>query len=153
MKTALSSKLLILSVAIGLTGCSGYNSQEVGPATGVGVVAGALVGGVAGAALGHGAAIAAGAVAGGLIGGAIGYNMDSNDRAHAYSAVESGTPSTWTNQRTHYVYYVYPSKHYYSMQGYHHCRDYVTTVRMGEHVKKVHGVACRADNGEWVAVK
>src|SRR4051812_15399385 len=69
-----------------------------------GTVVGAVVGGLAGSAIGEGsgrtAAIIVGALAGGALGKSVGRSMDDTDRlktAHALESSPTGTPTSWRN--------------------------------------------------------
>ena len=78
---SVSSCLIIGMVSLSLVGCDNMSKQTFG--TGVGAVAGGLVGSRFGGGSGQVAATVAGAAGGALIGNAVGGSMDQSDRVAA----------------------------------------------------------------------
>ncbi|HEY2187299.1 MAG TPA: RT0821/Lpp0805 family surface protein [Caldimonas sp.] len=121
-----------------------------------GTVIGAVVGGVVGSQVGGGSgrvvAGVVGAAAGGFIGHSIGKRMDDTDHMKARQALENtktGESTTWRNPDTGGTYTVTPTRTYQAAQG--PCREYTLDGRVGEQAEKVHGTACRQDDGGWQA--
>jgi len=144
--TMCASAALIAGLGMGITACApGYNTPG---ATAAGAVAGGLLG--AAVAPGSGLAIAGGALAGAVIGNQVGQYMDRRDYENVQYVVVHDAPRTWTNVRTHYTYTVAPVKHYH----YHgrDCREYRTTAVIGGKTRVVYGRACRMPDGAWRAV-
>jgi surface antigen len=141
-----------LCAALSLTACSTNTQQQN---TGVGALTGAAVGGIASGLLGGNAvAIGASIIGGALIGGVIGHNMDSSDQTYANSAVVSDKPVTWQNKNTKTTYTIVPSKHYITVNGNPHCRNYKTTAVTVDHKTTItHSTACLRSDGKWEVVK
>lgn len=137
-------------MAVGLVGCTPGNN--IPGAT----IAGTAAGGLLGAALFHGSGawigILGGALVGGVIGNFVGKRMDENDRERMASAVVTtpvGEEATWTNSHD-VTYTVRPIRVYHQNQRY--CREYQTTVTIGGEQKKAYGKACRMPDGQWKIV-
>jgi len=121
-----------------------------------GTVIGAVVGGAVGSQFGGGngrvAAAVAGSVAGGMIGHSIGKRMDETDQMKARQALEStktGESTSWRNPDTGGTYTVTPTRTYQAAQG--PCREYTLDGKVGGEAEKVHGSACRQNDGSWKA--
>jgi surface antigen len=134
----------------GLVGCTPGNN--IPGAT----IAGTAAGGLLGAALFEGSGawigILGGALIGGVIGNFVGKKMDENDRermAHAIIVTPVGEEVTWTN--SHEVTYIVRPIHVYH-HHHHYCREYQTTVIIGGQQKKAFGRACRMPDGQWKMV-
>jgi len=120
-----------------------------------GTVVGAVVGGLAGSAIGEGsgrtAAIIVGALAGGALGKSVGRSMDDTDRlktAHALESSPTGTPTSWRNPDTGAQYTVVPTRTYQTAAG-SPCREYTMDATVGGKPEKVNGTACRQADGSW----
>ena len=143
-------KLIAISVALVFLGaCESNPSKE-----NVGMVSGAVVGGLLGSQVGHGSgraiATIGGAALGGYIGSRIGRNMDENDQRKAAQALESSPDnraSSWKNPNTGQSYSVTPTRTYDSSNG--PCRDFETTSTIDGKNETVHGTACRQADGTW----
>ena len=150
-KSVITKFVLVCVASAVLIACNTNTPNED-----VGVVTGAVAGGLLGSAVGGGTgqvvAIGAGAVAGALIGGAIGRSMDDNDRYQVVTALDSNHRTYWVNDRTHTTYTVVPRKRVH-VSGYGYCRRYYTIVIVGGQKQRVWGTACRNPNGNWVAVR
>ncbi len=138
-------------LAAGLVGCTPGNN--IPGAT----IAGTAAGGLLGAALFHGEGawigILGGALVGGVIGNFVGKRMDEQDRANMARAVTTtpvGQEATWTNSHD-VTYTVRPVRQYHQQSRY--CREYQTTVTVGGKVRKAYGTACRMPDGQWKIVK
>lgn len=149
-----------LAALLFVSGCA----TTQGPREQNGMVLGAALGGLFGAATSysrhndyyHGgdgfstAAIVIGAIAGAAIGGAIGRSMDERDYAYASYAMEhsrTGEPTTWHNPDTGYDYSMTPTDTYYGETG--PCREYVMEAEIGGRPETVYGTACRQADGSW----
>lgn len=156
MKSLLSKVVVLVLSASLVTACSQY-SQSTN--TGIGAGSGAILGGLAGSAIGAGTgqvvAIGAGAIAGALLGGYIGKNMDSSDKHTMNNAMENNKPNqstSWKNSQTGARYKVKPTSTMMSYHGYNNCRKYHTTGYMDGKRSHVDGIACRQKNGSWQPV-
>lgn len=138
-------------LAVGLSGCTpGHN---VGGAT----FAGAAAGGLLGAAFFHGPGswigVLGGALIGGVVGNQIGQYMDRQDEVNMQNAIVHtpvGQEATWTNEHRKITYNVRPIKNYRSKGRY--CREYQTRVKIGGKWKSAYGKACRMPDGSWKVV-
>ena len=149
----MSRKSIAVSLtALFLAGCgSNPPSNE-----NVGMVGGAVIGGVLGNQVGHGAgraiATIGGAALGGFIGSRIGRNMDENDHRKAAQALETSPDnraSSWKNPNTGQNYSVTPKRTYEGASG--PCREFDTTTDIEGRKETVHGTACRQEDGTWKA--
>lgn len=142
-------------VSLGLVACSTNTQQEN---TGIGVVTGAVAGGLLGSAVGGGVgkvvAVGAGALLGGYIGGQIGHSMDSSDTVRVYNTMDytpTGRVVYWTNPGYHVTYRLVPVSGPYVIGTYHDCRKFrASAVMSNGHVVHFKGVACKRFDGSWV---
>jgi len=147
MKTMLAAALLALGLA-GATNpafadaCSGRDHTT-------GTVAGGVLGGVL--SKGNGVGIVGGALVGGLAGNAIARDMDCEDQpraARAYDQSFRGPPGRryeWNRGRNRG--YVVTNREYY--RGPRLCRDFTQVVyRSGREFDRA-GTACRRRDGDW----
>lgn len=146
------SSLVSAGLIFGVAGCTPGNN------TGGATIAGAAAGGLLGAAAFHGEGawlgVLGGALVGGIVGNQIGQYMDRQDVANMRSAIVStpvGQESSWTNERQHATYTVRPIKNYHSHGRY--CREYQTKVKIGGRIRNAYGRACRMSDGSWKVVK
>lgn len=127
----------------------------------VGLVSGAVAGGIIGSSFGRGSgnvlATAAGAVVGGIIGNEIGRQLDDRDRMLAQEAEfdalergESGRARTWRNPDNGRYGEVVPSRPY--RRGERDCRDYTHKVYIDGRPQALRGTACRNPDGTWSSV-
>lgn len=139
----------VAAAGIALSGCTPGNNVPGSTA------AGAVAGGLAGGLLFNGSAagIIGGALLGGIIGNVIGNQMDARDRAYMQNAIIV-TPVhetvVWTNDDTHVVYRVTPTRNYYYEGNY--CREYTTRVNINGQWRTAYGHACKMPNGTWRVV-
>ncbi|WP_341752837.1 MULTISPECIES: RT0821/Lpp0805 family surface protein [unclassified Candidatus Tisiphia] len=140
-----------------LHGCSGMNKQ--GGGTLIGGVAGGLLGSQFGKGTGRLAATGIGVLAGALIDGQIGQTMDEHDRQLAQlssqKALETGSSGQsveWRNPDSGNYGYVTPERAFKNDQG-QYCREYTQTVVVGGKQEKAYGKACRKPDGQWEIVK
>lgn len=141
--------------AIGLTvaACTpGTEQQTIG--TGVGAVAGGLLGSTIGSGRGRTVATAAGIVAGALVGSAIGAHLDEQNRRRAmeaeYRALQYGPPDTpvvWRDGRSNVYGEVVPGRPY--QRGRYDCRDYTHTIYVDGRPQVARGYACLREDGTW----
>ncbi len=119
---------------------------------------GAILGGVAGGAIGASVAkgdnrpvaIVGGAILGVIIGGAIGRSMDNVDQnciGQALEHAEDGQEVRWRSPNG-YDYSVVPQRTYTDAGG-GYCREYTTTAVINGRAERVYGTACRAPDGSW----
>jgi len=152
-----------LATALMIGGCA-----HQGPREQSGMLIGATLGALAGAALSdnrhghHGrygghhrggadaAAVLFGAVAGAVIGGSIGRIMDEQDRIRASYALENvrtGVPTSWRNPDTGNAYEITPTETYTTQSG--PCREYTLEAEIGGKRETIYGTACRQADGSW----
>ncbi len=149
-------KFALLLLSISLVACSS-NTQSTN--TGIGAGTGAILGGLAGSAIGQGTgqivAIGVGAVAGALMGGYVGHNMDSSDKQTMNNAMDKNKPyqsTSWNNKTTGGKYKIRPTSTTMSYQNYTNCRKYHTAGAINGKKQHVDGIACRQTNGSWQPV-
>lgn len=148
-------KMVLLLLSINLVVSCSTNTQNQNTAVGAG--AGAVVGGVAGSLIsgGGGGAIAAGAIVGAIAGGLIGRSMDSVDKTHMDTTMDSAPTNksvVWTNEKTGKQYKVTPTSNKMSYRGNSTCRSYKAISTMDGKNEQVKGVVCRQTDGTWVTV-
>jgi len=152
MKRILIKNSVVLLVIASLLSACNANKQGVG--TGVGLIAGGLIGSQFGK---GGVGTVLGAGIGALIGGAIGQKMDEKDRKLASEATQrtleaapTGTTVAWKNPDNGHNGQITPTKTYPD-QG-RHCREYTHVVEIGGEFQKAYGKACRTPDGQWEIV-
>jgi len=122
----------------------------------LGALGGAAVGGGIAALAGGGAGwIVAGSLLGGLAGGAIGKNLDDKDKAKANAAAHeafesghTGQASVWDNPDSGNSGSVTPTRTYQLANG-QYCREYTQDIVIGGEKHQTHGTACRQADGSW----
>jgi len=141
---------MLVAVSLILPGCASH--EDTG--TGVGALAGGLIGSQFGRGGGRVAATMVGAVIGGVVGSEIGRRMDREDRRLAeeaeYDALErgnSGRARVWRNRDNGHYGEIVPSRPY--RRGDYDCRDYTHTVYIGGRPEVMRGTACRNPDGTW----
>lgn len=139
-----------------------------GPREQSGLLIGATLGALVGAAASHSrhrdwyhggdgystAAIVIGGLVGAVVGGAIGRQMDERDQQYAGYALENvrtGVPSTWRNPDTGHDYQITPTNTYESRTG--PCREYTLEALIGGETETIYGTACRQLDGSWKMVE
>jgi surface antigen len=147
--------LAAAATVLALGGCA-TNDGGPGPKTVVGAGTGAIIGGLAGSAIGRGDAgsVVAGALIGGLLGGAIGASLDEQDRQRAYAAEmdalergRSGAPVAWRNPDSGHYGTVVPGPAF--DRGGRNCREYTHTIYIDGRPQTARGTACRQPDGTW----
>jgi surface antigen len=143
---------------LGVSACAG----GYGPKQTVGTLAGAGLGGLAGATLFDGNARIAGAAAGTLLGAFLGNeagkSLDHADTLYAsraeISALEyapAGSATPWRNPDTGSYGTVTPTRTYEAYGG-SYCREFQHKARIGGKNEQVWGTACRSDDGQWQVI-
>ena len=115
----------------------------------LGATSGAALGSTIGSGDGRTAAIVGGAVLGPIVGGSIGRSLDQADHncvGQALEQAEDGQTIIWDTNNEHYE--VQPTSTYQTAEG-QHCREYITTSRIGGRDQQVFGRACRQPDGSW----
>lgn len=123
---------------------------------------GAILGGVAGGALGAHvskgddrlAGTIIGTIAGAVIGGYIGRRLDKADETcmgQVFEHAPTGRQVRWTNPDTGARYEVTPKRTYRRNDG-RYCREYTADATIGRRDRTVTGVACRRSDGTWEIV-
>lgn len=121
--------------------------------------AGAVIGGVIGGAVGarttegqnRPVAILVGTVIGAVIGAKIGRQIDQSDRAcmgHALELAGENKSVTWKNSATGVTYLLTPTRNIADRKN--PCREFTTTMTVGNRKESMDGVACRRGAGDWV---
>lgn len=116
---------------------------------------GTVIGGAAGAVIGHEIGDGAlgtivGAVAGGALGNVIGKRMDQNDRQNVAQALSENETRTWTNPQTNANYRVDPVDTV--QRNGQLCREYEMTATVEGEPRQVEGLACQQSDGSWRVV-
>ena len=153
----------IAGIGLSLAACDQgiYNGGMggMGPKQTVGTGVGALAGGVIGSQFGGGEgrlwATGAGVLIGALMGSEVGKSLDRADRAYmgraTYSALEnnrSGQTSRWDNPDSGHYGTITPQPAYSTSSG-RPCREYTQTIYIDGRSQQAHGTACRMPDGSW----
>ena len=144
------TSLLLLALAVGLTGCQ---SKEQ-----FGQLAGAVAGGLAGSQIGKGdgklVAVGVGTLIGALVGSEIGASLDKADQLYAAQATQSalentpsGTSVAWSNPDSGNSGTVVPKQAVFVGDTY--CREFVQEIMVGGEMHTGVGRACRNPDGTW----
>ena len=148
---------VVVLAILTLGGCANMGQKE-GLGTAVGAVAGGLLGNQIGSGRGQTAATVAGIFIGGMLGRDVGASLDQLDRQMmtqtSYTALEklpSGVSSSWHNPDSGHSGTVTPTKTYKSNNSY--CREFQTTVQVGQQVQNAYGTACRQPDGSWKIIQ
>jgi surface antigen len=147
-----------LVVLLALGACAG---SDYGPKQSVGTLAGAGLGGLAGATLFDGNARIAGAAAGTLLGAFLGHetgkSLDRADAAyasraetHALEYAPAGAATPWRNPDSGSYGTVTPVHTYATADGY--CREFQHKAKIGGRNEQVWGTACRTPDGSWQVI-
>lgn len=154
--------VVVLAGGLALAGCAEQGGpgtkQTIGGGAGalLGGLAGAAVG-KSGSSATRAAATGIGAVAGLIIGSEIGRSMDDTDRQRAHQAAEQahqapiGEEITWNNPDSGNYGTVTPTRDGQNQSG-QYCREYRTTVNVGGKVEEAYGTACQQADGTWKIV-
>ena len=125
-----------------------------------GIIAGALIGGILGNALGRGGAGAtvAGVVVGGALGAALTRNLDCEDRSYAYNAYYDGfnsgranVPYQWRNPRNGHYGELRVDDYYRDPVGF-RCANFTQQIFIEGRPQVATGRACQQPNGTWAIV-
>jgi surface antigen len=130
----------------------GGNNELFG--TVIGAALGAVIGDSVSKGHGKGAIIVGGAVIGGIIGNQIGRSMDEADHHRTVVVLETartGHPVEWTNPDNGTRYTMTPTRTYRNTAG-EDCRDYTVWGWVDGYEEKLHGTACRTEDGAWRTV-
>ncbi|MDP9196081.1 MAG: RT0821/Lpp0805 family surface protein [Pseudomonadota bacterium] len=154
-RKAAVAALLVLSLAA--AGCQNMGTkQTVG--TGLGAVAGGLLGSQIGGGSGRLWATGAGVLLGALVGSGIGESLDNADMAAMNSAQSQaytapvGQQISWSNpQSGNYGTYT-PVREGYDRPTGAYCREYQQTINVGGRTERGYGTACRQPDGTWQVV-
>ena len=157
LRPAVGATALVLC-AWALTACAG---SDYGPKQTVGTLAGAGLGGLAGATLFDGNARIAGAAAGTLLGAWLGHEAGKSlDRADAIYAsraqaqaleyAPAGSATPWRNPDSGSYGTVTPVQTYETADGY--CREFQHKAKIGGRTEQVYGTACRSADGQWQVI-
>jgi surface antigen len=152
LRTASVVALLTLSACAG----QGYGTKQT-----VGTLAGAGLGGLAGATIFDGDARIAGAAAGTLLGAflgnAAGQSLDRADElyasraeAHALEYAPAGAATPWRNPDTGSYGTVTPTHTWETGGGY--CREFQHKAKIGGRNEQIYGTACRSADGGWQVI-
>ena len=149
--------LPVLVASAMVTGCANSpTQQEIG--TGVGAVAGGVIGSLFGPGLGKVVTTAAGGLLGGWAGHAAGGALDDADKEKAAAAAEKaqtapiGETVSWNNPQSGHSGSTTVTKDSVGDSG-NPCRDYQSTVTTGDGEDTAHGTACRQPDGSWTAMR
>jgi surface antigen len=149
----------IMPIILATTMLHGCSMNKQGGGTLIGGVAGGLLGSQFGKGTGRLAATGIGVLAGTLIGGQISQTMDEHDRQlaqlssqKALETASSGQSVEWRNPDSGNYGYVTPERAFKNDQG-QYCREYTQTVVVGGKQEKAYGKACRKPDGQWEIVK
>jgi len=152
-------KAILLASAISLSACQtgtiAMTPSEIA-GTGVGAIAGAMIG----SQFGGGTASTLFALTGAAVGGGIGYGfgqyMDASDMQafesstrQALDTAPDGQIMNWHNPQTGVVGTVRPVRSYYYARDGRVCRDYEATFAAPEGIGNGQGRACRYEAGPW----
>jgi surface antigen len=152
------SRTVGVAALLALCACtnSGYGTKQT-----VGALAGAGLGGLAGASLFDGNARIAGAAAGTLLGAWLGNeagkSLDRADaayasgaQAHALEYAPAGAATPWRNPDSGSYGTVTPVHTYQTGAGY--CREFQHKAKIGGKTQQVYGTACRNAEGAWEVI-
>ena len=157
-KERLLGAVLLISIAILVSGCAGtYTKQDTGTAIGA-VTGGALAYGLGKDSSNKDIWLILGVAAGGLIGNNIGAQLDERDRLLAGQTVQQTlerapdqSVGSWSNPNTGHSGTVIPTATRIASTG-QPCREFTTTVRIGGVDQQGYGTACRQADGSWKIV-
>lgn len=159
----MKTKLIILAMAssIALTACAADGEQNpwgMGNKQTVGTLGGAVLGGLAGSAVGKGQgrdwAIGAGVLLGAFAGSQIGKSLDQADLMYHQQAVEQSYSApmnkeiNWSNPDSGHSGSVTPVKEGHTAEG-NVCRQYKQTIIVDGHSETALGTACKNNDGTW----
>ncbi len=152
-----SGLALALAAVLVLAACD----NDTGTKETVGLLGGAVAGGLLGSQFGSGSGrlimTGAGVLAGSMIGRNIGRNLDKKDRLEqeraAQKALEntrSGQTVAWNNPDSGNSGTVTPTRTFQNAQG-QYCREIKQTITIDGNTEEVTGTACRQPDASWRA--
>jgi surface antigen len=148
---------LLVALTLPLASCATVKeTYEKNPKAVLGSVAGAAVGvGIVALAKGNPAAIVAAGVGGALLGGYIGHRLDDRDKKMAAEAAQrafengrTGQAVAWQNPDTGNSGSITPTQTY-QIAGGQYCRRYTQEITVSGEQHETHGTACRQADGSW----
>lgn len=149
---------LLMLAAIGLFSLTGCQTNEWGSKQSIGTGIGAVAGGVLGSQIGSGSgqhwAIGAGVLLGALAGNEVGLSLDRADKMYMAQAqnkalsAPTGETVTWNNPESenHGSYKVVRDG--MSDRG-NYCREFQQEITVGGERQKGYGTACQQPDGTW----
>lgn len=149
--------LLALAVALALSSCASTQEKiKDNPKAVLGSIAGAAVGvGIVAIAGGTPGSMAAAGAAGAIVGGYIGHKLDDRDKRMAAQAAQAafengrtGEAQVWNNPDSGNSGSVTPTQTYQIANG-QYCRRYTQEMMIGGEKHEDHGTACRNADGVW----
>ena len=153
----MKSKLLILLGAVLLAGCAARRA-ETGLRRSYRCRRRGCLGSQFGSGKGQIAAAVIGALAGAALGNEIGRDLDAKDRAHqrkttaaALETIPNGETLPWQNQASGNRGSVSPT-HTYQRDDGTYCREFTQNVTVGGRTERAYGTACRQPDGTWKIV-
>lgn len=154
--------VFMLAAALGLGGCAQDGSQQpwgMGTKQTVGTAGGAVLGGLAGSAVGSGSgqlwATGAGALIGAFVGSSIGKSLDRADMEYHQQAVNSAYHAplnktiNWNNPDSGHSGSVTPVKEGVNSTSGLPCRQYRQTIVVDGQAETAYGTACQNRDGTW----
>jgi surface antigen len=161
MRPSISRPAFVVALVLAASSLSACAGSDYGPKQTVGTLAGAGLGGLAGATLfpgkGKAAAAAAGTLLGAYLGNETGKSLDRADATYASRAearaleyTPAGRATPWRNPDTGSYGTVTPISTYETAGGY--CREFQHNAKIGGRTEQVWGTACRSPDGSWQVI-
>jgi len=162
MATSMTNSLRFLAAALVLLLVTACSANDLGRKEAAGTLLGGGLGALAGSQIGGGrgklVATSVGTLLGAFVGNQAGRSLDRADYVHAsraeYQALEytpAGSQVAWRNPDSGHHGHVTPQRTYQAPSG-QYCREYSHNATVNGYVDRVHGTACRDENGNWRAV-
>lgn len=149
---------LLMLAAIGLLSLTGCQTNEWGNKQAIGTGIGAVAGGVLGSQIGGGSgqhwAIGAGVLLGALAGNEVGLSLDRADKIYMAQAqnralsAPTGETVTWNNPESDNSGSYKVVRDGMSDQG-NYCREFQQEIIVGGERQKGYGTACQQPDGTW----
>jgi surface antigen len=161
LATALIASLTACQ-APGSSGLASRSDPSMGSSTTTGALLGSVAGGALGSRFGGGTGklitTGVGVLGGALLGGMLGRSVEPADEAHAQAgtvqALEQapvGQTITWENPQSGNAGTVTPTRQY-TDQGGQTCREFRQTINVGGKMEEGYGKACAQPDGRWKIV-
>ena len=147
----------ITASAILLSACITTDAPKQGAGTLLGAVGGALAGSHIGKGRGRIIAVAAGTILGAFAGAEIGRSLDRADRVALANVQQQahfapiGAPIRWSNPDSGHHGEILATREGHTDRG-RYCREYQTSVVIGDQMQQAYGVACRQPDGSWQVI-